>query len=680
MPDNQITSKLVFETDTASLNKAKKAYQSLGDDLDDFIALQEESARKQRQLNQEQADAIAFENNVRKQSYDAPKRGANAWDGAGVGLDKLETGINALSIMSGDIDVGNIIGLADGILDLNEGLKTIPSAFSNILSLVNPLTAGLAGIGIGLALLSASTAENAEKLQARLDANQRASDIVAAGGTTAEIQEQIRALERRRDADQKLLDQNKRAYEQYENQDPITGTFLKVFDQAEETLANTINEGSDKIYQYDESIRALTASMETAEVAANDYAQAILQQSELVKQAVLTEFEANERTAEQNRERLRQIEVQIQATEAQLAVLEEAETQSAETSAKIAELEAQLKALGQEAEITSRYTQQTAKDVQNANKEQADSEKKLAEERTRAIEDGVRQQQEALKQQAQALENYNNRLVDIALANADKEEDASRQLNDSLSDARRKLNADLQGLDEKARQDRQKFITDTQADEAKNARDHARNMQKILKDADRQREDLARNLDFAGLFDLENMVNQQLSDAQEEYDAERQERQLAYEKQLGDLKTQAGQERRERQKAYAEQLTDIRLQTERAKRDRQIAYDREIEAAKRQYERQLALLEEKLGRETGAYQQAVNGANKGAGVGSSKMGNISAPNPTIGNSPNTTIGGRIFSSTNNTANNTVSIHINGAQNPQAIGAQVRSEIRKVLGG
>lgn len=676
--NNEIKTTLTVETDTSSVNKARKTYQTLGDDLDDFVSRIEKADKKQREMMQRRQRDLDFEKSVRSQSgFDSSSKGGVSASSAGLG--KLESSINAISSLSNGIDVGNVVGAVDGVLSLGQGIEQLPSALSGVLSLINPLTAGLAGVGIAFAILSAQSAENAEKLQARLDANRSASELVASGATSSQIQEQIRGLERRLKAEEKLLEQNKRAYQQIEDRGAVFSTLAKIFDQSEEVLSADIGESSDKVLKYQEEIRGLTEAMETAEVATNDYAQSILEQSELVKQAILTEFEANERTAEQNRERLRQINVQIEATQAQLAVLKNAETQSAETTAKIAELEGQLKALGQEADITSRFTEQTAKDVSDANKKREDEAKRQTENENRRLEEETRKRQQEAEKQAQALQALNDKIVSIAQKRADSEEDLQRQLGDSRSDARRKLARDLQSLEEKARSETLKAIQNFQADEAKQARDHQRNLAKIVEDANRQREGLERNLDFSGLFDLETNTNQALSDAEAQFQVEQSERQIAFNQQLGDLKVSLNTERQARNQAFRDELADISRNADRARRDKQIAFDRELRDAEAQYKRMFEVTQNGLRRITGEIDRQLNGNRAGTG-GAQGTPNIPAP-PRSGIGFVPVSSNSSFSRNSSVVNNNaggITFTVNGG-NPADVERAVLNGIKKIFG-
>lgn len=678
--NNEIKTTFTVETDTSSVNKARKTYQTLGDDLDNFVSRIEKADKKQREMMQRRQRDLDFEKSVRAQtSFESGPTGKAGGSIGGAGFGKLESSINALSGLSNGIDAGSIIGAADGILDLSQGIQELPSAFSSILSFVNPLTAGLAGVGIAFAILSAQTAENAEKLQARIDANRSASDLVASGATSSQIQEQIRGLERRLEAEEKLLEQNKRAYQQIEDQGAVFSTFAKIFDQSEEVLSASIGESSDKVLKYEEEIRALTEAMESAEVAANNYAQSILEQSELAKQAILTEFEANERTAEQNRERLRQINVQIEATQAQLAILKNAETQSAETTAKIAELEAQLKALGQEADITGRFTEQTAKDISDANKKREDETKRQIEDENRRLEEETRKRQQEAEKQAQALQALNDKIIDIAQKRADAEEDLQRQLGDSRSDARRKLDSDLKALDEKARSETIKAVQAFQADEAKQARDHQRNLQQIVEDANRQREGLERDLDFSGLFDLEANTNQALSDAEAQFQIEQSERQIAFDQQLRDLKLSLSDERQARNQAFRDELADISRNADRARRDKQIAFDRELRDAQAQYDRMFEVTQGGLRKITDAIDRELNGNRAGSGSGQGTPNIPAPPRSGIGFAP-VSSNSSLFSRSSSVVNNAggISINVNGG-NPADVERAVLNGIKKIFG-
>ena len=68
MPDNNVTTKISFEVDQASLNKARGSYKALGDDLDDLIKAQERAEKQQRAIAKSQAEHREFELSVRRQS------------------------------------------------------------------------------------------------------------------------------------------------------------------------------------------------------------------------------------------------------------------------------------------------------------------------------------------------------------------------------------------------------------------------------------------------------------------------------------------------------------------------------------------------------------------------------------------------------------------------------------
>lgn len=704
---NEIKTRLSFETDTQGLQKAKSAYRGLADDLDEMVKAQEKAEKRQRAITQRMKEDLAFEQSVRKQSYNEPKSGANVGSGGAgnSGLNKVESGISAISALNDGLNVDNILNASSGILDLGAGIKSLPSAFTGLLSMLNPVTIGIGAIVGAFALFSAQTQKEAETLRATLNARKATDELIAGGATSADLQAKIANLKRLQDAEKERNADYIKAYEGIENLDPLSKTFAKAFDQREEEFSTELNNGAKAIEDYEIQINSLENAMGDAQLAANDLAQAILQQSELTKQAVLTEFEANERTGEQNRERLRQIDVQIEATNAQLEVLKGAESQSAETITKIAELEAQLKALGQEADITARFTKETSKDVQNSQKEREQSAKKLAEDETRLAEESARKQKESLEQQAEALRQYNEKIVDLATKNAQAEEDIARSLSDNRSDISRKLAQDLKELDKQARSDTTKAIIQAQADEAKSAREHQRTLEKIQIDAQRQREDLSANLDFAGLFNLEKDVNNQLSDAQSAFEAERGERQIANDANLADLKLSLSEARQSRQTAYKDELSEARIQYDRQRRDRAIAYDRELSETRIAYDRQYALLNEKFKRENSLYEGAKGASMTGskAGIGGATVGNSAnrgtvgggsigfAPTANIGYAPsqsinssstnNTRYGGSVVNRAGDRITNipAVNITVNESFDVNKTARVVRDEMRYLLG-
>lgn len=676
--DKTLNTKITFEVDNASLNRASSAYASLGNDLDALTQQQEQYEKKQRQIQKNAAESRAFEQQAR-QSFSASGGGAPAGRNIGGGntdLSKLSSSVTQIADLSNGIDVGSITGAVSGFGDLGSEIKSLPSAFSGLLSSISPTslalgvaTVAIAAVGVAFAAFIDEANKQAEQLNRAIDSRRDALQFVAGGGTADEANKRAEALRKQADAERQILTELEAQYRSAEEQLGVLSGIAQVLSPQEDALSSQIAASRQAVAEYEAQANSFERLVQTGATAQNDLNTSLLERASLVQESILIEASANESTAESNRERLRQLDIQTQAIEAELEVLESAETQSAETTARIDQLQASLKALGNEAGVVSQFTTQTAKDVENANKKRLEDDKELAEERERLADETIRKEQQAMEQRANALNDLNNKLVDAAKKNADAEADIAKKLNDSRSDARRQLNRDLQSLDVKESQERVKLITTTQNDEAKSAREHQRNLEKIQRDAQRQREDLASNLDFAGIFQLDRNTNTQLIDASGEYDAAREERRFALDEQLADLKLSAMQARQERQVAYRNELQDLRIQANRENRDRVTQYNRELELAQTAYSRQLKLLAEKFTAETRLYQQFADRTSTADGAPRARGGDI-------GFAPTQGVIGRAGSSTTTNAN-TIAINVNGARNASAVSAEVRDELRKL---
>jgi hypothetical protein len=351
--------------------------------------------------------------------------------------------------------------------------------------------------------------------------------------------------------------------------------------------------------------------------------------------------------------------------EALEAALEDSEKQLAETTAAI---DAHTQALSSEevaandaasakeseAQATSSNADQAQ---QNAQKQQqsaqaqqeaaaaAQRRKEAADEAKRALEEAKQKEQERSRaiQQAQAdIEKIEiqgaEKRADIAWQTADRLEDIAIQSARAARDARQSLEDDLDNLIKERGEQRAQTLMDAAREEEKATKDHLKAIRKISQDARLSEGRLIRRRDFAALAELREGTNRRIDEESQRFVEERKAANEALKLQLKDQAKAFQEQRAERIKAFndqlatlrksqREQIADLRRGQARQLRDLRISIQRQLAERRRALEIELRmaqqasagfssiaeLLRQRLGALSGSMRGSIPGRRQSGG-------------------------------------------------------------------
>jgi DNA repair exonuclease SbcCD ATPase subunit len=188
---------------------------------------------------------------------------------------------------------------------------------------------------------------------------------------------------------------------------------------------------------------------------------------------------------------------------------------------------------------------------------------------------------------------------------ADAAENALQNLRDRAASLERDVQRAAADAERRAAFNRLNEQIRYQQDEAKAARQHARSLADIRRRAQEEETELTLNRDFAGLFALGRRTNAELAEAQSNYDAEREERRIAFEQQQQDAARQFEFERQQRLIKYQQDLADAQEQYQRELQLAETRRQEALAAARNAYNTELRNLQVKLNQELQARRAAA---------------------------------------------------------------------------
>jgi hypothetical protein len=185
------------------------------------------------------------------------------------------------------------------------------------------------------------------------------------------------------------------------------------------------------------------------------------------------------------------------------------------------------------------------------------------------LEDVEQINERAAERRAAIEQNYADKLVDIARKAAQDAEDALRDLQREQADARRDFARGEVDAARDAAIERREIQIESAREEAKALREHADNLAEIRRNAQRREADLAFDRDFIGLFFARRDTSRQLEDANTDFFQSQRERGIGSGERQQEFQRQLEDERQQRIVAFQRNLEDA-----------QIAYTRDLENAR----------------------------------------------------------------------------------------------------
>lgn len=223
---------------------------------------------------------------------------------------------------------------------------------------------------------------------------------------------------------------------------------------------------------------------------------------------------------------------------------------------------------------------------------------------TKAAEDIARINEQAAEKRADLEKRYQENIVNITEQAAESAAKALDKLKQSQADLKRDLDRDTASTARKQADEELQARIDYAREDEKALRDHLTNLKRIREDAQDREFEQALNRDFASLFFSRRDTTKQLTRSNEDFNAERQQRQLDLQNRLADMRVQAAQEARERQIQYQQRLADARAAYERERVDIEANRQQQLAKARANYATDQAELSANLAKQIAARRTA----------------------------------------------------------------------------
>jgi hypothetical protein len=397
------------------------------------------------------------------------------------GLGKAQQGVGALTrattLLGGEAGqaAGEVAGAVSGIANL---VSTLGSAGPAGLAAAAALTA----VAIAAGKVNDAAEERADSLARAVDADRELQQQIISGTlTTEQAIKEIDELNALRDDELerqgKLVDGQKRVNKVI---DDATGPFAGLVKAGGKALGLTddidqLNEEVDKssgiVKDYDARIEELTEAMEEGALAANDAAEALMDEADMAGELTRFRQQAMEADSEGLAQMKKNLDNERAAKQAELDVLQTSAQQTEETKERIAELNKEMEGLDQKAAVLNESEVQLSaqrKDSAEQTDKLTDSESDLSKEREKV---------------AQAESKARNELIQGMMDLATEEAKAAHELGKAHKEARNEI----------------KEFDDAQKDSRLQSElDHQERMNQIREDAMDAADKMADNFDFLG--------------------------------------------------------------------------------------------------------------------------------------------------------------------------------------
>lgn len=472
-----------------------------------------------------------------------------------------------------------------------------------------PFVLAAAAIALALKSLSDQAAEEADTINAIVDAQRQIGQDVARGLTSEEAKAQLQELEKlRQDETDRLSSLNQNYSENIESTGAFSGV-LKALSGAEEALSSQIATSTTNVETYDTKIAALTLATQDGSLAANDAAEAEKALAEERSKTALSaadnaakELQSQQRalnaTEEQNQKRLSTIEDEKDVVQKQIDVLTESGVTSDEVTTKIAALKDQLGLLGKESDFISSTALEASR--------QADAEKQAK-----------KDAEDATKKAQQAQEQYTKAVQSAAVTYTQSVEDSSIRLRYAYIDNAERTNRDLLALDTKYQQDEFDLRLKAGRKERDAALDQIDDLDKIREDAKKDAQEALREGDFKALFLARQSGEEALKADQDQFNKETQRRRTAQDDAFDDLKRADQRQRDAKLLSYRYANIDAQDAQTRELRQAQLTQNRALAQASASLNAELGIRQQFWNAVVGQAKQAlgqVNGMQKPAGA------------------------------------------------------------------
>lgn len=275
MATNEEQFKLKIAADTRD---AVKAVQKLQAEVKDIGKGTKSAVDEWQKFNAEIRKSVQSVSNIK-----APKVATGGGAG-GQQIGDIGNAANAFAALTGELDAGSqaALKLAGDLGGAVEQIPRAASAFTGLLSSLNPVTAVLAGVAVGVGVFVASIIASQEELNksisAAINANADIERKIAEGLTVDQATTEIERLTSARQAELDIIAKEKESREQAANAAAsqfgiLSGAvlgFVNATSSAEQTSADVQQQATDAAAKYQAEIDRLTKAVESGELATNE--------------------------------------------------------------------------------------------------------------------------------------------------------------------------------------------------------------------------------------------------------------------------------------------------------------------------------------------------------------------------------------------------------------------------
>ncbi len=499
-----------------------------------------------------------------------------------------------------------------------DAIAKLTALFGNLPPVALPVIAVLAALGAGFVALESSLQGSKKALDAAILANKAYYDLIAEGAGSDKARKRVEELNKTLEAQREELATIENAFRNsVDSANPLISTLARL-SSADDEATKRADELRTAIRNNEAETVRLTGALEAGAFAENDYAAAIERANKARTEGILASadqagdmferiFKEGALSPSQIAERISQITIETTATQRRLDSLKASGDTSDAVRDQILAYELQLNSLGAEqARLnaiteTARQREKALADAREAAQKRADSIKAV--ERYNA--DLVKLEEQYGQARANAADKYLDAVTKASEAAAEAAADALRQLQQKREDLARDLARDEEDAAIELAQEQLDAQIEHQQEEAESYQEHLANLARIRRRGLLDEQTAIENRDAVALFAAREKTKNEIDEATQQFNQEREKRNRAYRQQLNDLGVAQQRDREARMRKYRRDLEDAQIAYSRDLQLSQQKYQADLQMAQQQYQREMALAQQKYQMEIALRNSAI---------------------------------------------------------------------------
>ena len=499
-----------------------------------------------------------------------------------------------------------------------DAIAKLTALFGNLPPVALPVIGVLAALGAGFIALESSLQGSKKALDAATLANKAYYELIAEGAGSDEARKRVEELNRTMEAQREELATIENAFRgSVDSANPLISTLARL-SSTDDELTKRADELRNSLRNNEAEVTRLNGALEAGAFAENDYAAAIERANKARAEGLvagadqaISEFERifkeGALSPSQIAERISAITTETMAIQRGIDVLKQSGDTSDEVAAKILEYELRLNSLGAEQSrlnaltATAAAREKALADAREAAQKRTDSIKAV--ERYNA--DLVKLEEQYGQARANAADKYLDAVTKASEAAAEAAADALRQLQQKREDLTRDLARDEEDAAIELAQEQLDAQIEHQQEEAESYQEHLQNLARIRRRGLLDEQTAIENRDAVALFAAREKTKNEIDEATQQFNQEREKRNRAYRQQLNDLGVAQQRDREARMRKYRRDLEDAQIAYTRDLQLSQQKYQADLQMAQQQYQREMALAQQKYQMELALRNSAI---------------------------------------------------------------------------